>query len=202
MLAQRPRRMKILAIRIVLWALIAVLGYLIVDVIYQDIHFAAVKARKETARVIKMEKIRELQFAYKDEHRKFAKKWDELLTYARDGKITVVKTIGDPRDTTQEVTRDTTYLDVAQEIFNGDRTYIDSLPYIPYSAEKKQFELDADKINLRNVLVDVFELRDADPIFQDPERTEEDPDDLDDDPLTIGSMSQGNFDLNRDPRNK
>lgn len=194
--------MKIIAIRVVLWAIILVLGYLIVDVIYQDIHFAAVKARKEKARVIKMEKIRELQFAYKDEHRRFAKKWDELLTYAREGNITVIKTIGDPRDTTVEVQRDTTLFSVSEKIFANDRVYIDSLPYIPFSPEKKQFALDADKITLRSILVDVFEIRDTDPIFQDPERTEEDIDDIDDDPLTIGSMSQGNFDLNRDPRNQ
>lgn len=192
--------MKIIAIRVVLWAVIIFLGYSIVDLIYQDIHFANVKRHKETARVIKMEKIRELQFAYRDENRRFAKKWDELLTYAREGNITIIKTNGDPRDTTVEVTRDTTLISVKSKIFNDDVVYIDSLPYIPFSAEKKQFALDADKITLRNVMVDVFELRDTDPLFQDPERTEQDPDDLDDDPLTIGSMVQGNYDLNRDPR--
>jgi len=193
--------MKIIAIRVVLWIIIVILAYTIIDVVYQDIHFAAVKARKETARVIKMEKIRDLQFAYRDEHRKFASKWNELLEFARKGELTTVKVIGDPRDTTQTVTRDTTYISVAKKLFDNDITIIDSLPYIPFSKEKKQFELQADKKNLRNVYVDVFLITDTDPIFQDPEQEKEDYDDPDDDPLTLGSLSQGTFDLNRDPRN-
>ncbi|MBI1182972.1 hypothetical protein GC194_01780 [bacterium] len=192
--------MKITAIRAVLWILIIILTYKIIDVVYQDIHFAKVKREKETARVEKMEKIRELQFVYRDEHRKFAKEWDALLKFARDGQITIVKTIGDPNDTTTQVQRDTTYKTVLDSLFKGKLATIDSLPFIPYSKAHKQFKLEADKINLRGVMVDVFQVTDTDPIFQDPEQTEANG--PEEEPLQIGKMYTANYDLNRDPRLK
>lgn len=190
--------MKIVAIRAVLWVLIIFLSYKIVDVIYQDIHFSKVKSQKESARVVKMEKIRELQFVYRDEFRKFAKEWDTLLNFAKSGQITIVKTIGDPNDTTVEVIRDTNYVKVSDSLFHGSIVKIDSLPYIPFSKEGKKFSIDADKINLRQVFVDVMEIKDTDPIFQDPEQTEANG--PDEEPLTIGKMYTANYDLNRDPR--
>jgi len=190
--------MKIVAIRAVLWVLIIFLAYKVGDTIYQDIHFAKVKGQKESARVVKMEKIRELQFVYRDEYRKFTKDWDTLLNFAKIGKITIVKVIGDPSDTTIDVVRDTNYVKVADSLFHGNIAKIDSLPYIPFSKENKKFSIDADKINLRQVFVDVMEIKDTDPIFQDPEQTE--PNGPDEEPLTIGKMYTANYDLNRDPR--
>ncbi|MFY0673863.1 MAG: hypothetical protein JXQ87_10680 [Bacteroidia bacterium] len=192
--------MKIIAIRAVLWVLIIFLGYKVFDVIYQDIHFAAVKTRKETARVVKMEKIRTLQFTFRDENRRFAKSWDELNTFVDSGVINVVKVIGDPNDTTQVVQRDTTQVSVLDSIFNGDRAYFDTIWHIPYAGANDSFKVEADKINLRGVRVDVMQITDTKPIFQDPEQ--EEPSGPDEDPLQIGKMYTANYDLNRDPRKK
>ena len=193
--------MKILIIRAVLWVAIAALTYMIIDLVYQDLKFAKIKKIKETARCERLEKAREVQFVYRDEYRKFAKNWKDLTTFAKTGKITLVKTIGDPNDTTIQVVRDTSYVSVLDSIFDGNTAAIDSLPYIPFSKTNKKFKLEADKINLRNVMVDVFQITDTDPIFQDPDQTEPDGD-PNDEPLQIGSMYQANYDFNRDPRRK
>lgn len=193
--------MKILILRAVLWVAIAVLSYLIIDLIYQDLKFEKMKTAKETARCERLEKAREVQFVYRDEYRKFAKNWDDLTTFAKTGKITLVKTTGDPNDTTIQVVRDTSYVSVLDSLFSGNIASIDSLSHIPFSKENKMFKLEANKINLRNVMVDVFQITDTDPIFQDPEQTESDGDPKSE-PLQIGSMYQANYDFNRDPRRK
>ncbi len=192
--------MKIIAIRAVLWVLIIFLGYKIFDVVYQDIHFTAQKTRKESVRANKMEKIRELQFVYRDEYRKFAKNWDELLAFAKQGQINVVKVIGDPNDTSVVVQRDTTKIRVLDSVFAGNMAMVDSLPHIPFAGEFDSFKVQGDKINLRNVMVDVMQITDTKPIFQDPEQTE--PNGPDEEPLQIGKMYTANYDLNRDPRQK
>ena len=192
--------MIVQAFRAILWILIIFLSYKIIDVVYQDIHFTKVKSEKESKRVEKMEKIREVQFVYRDEYCKFAKEWDELLNFAKEGKITLVKTNGDPNDTTAIITRDTTYISVVDSLFRGNASIIDSLPFIPFSKTNKKFKLEADKINLRNVLIDVFQLTDTDPIYQDPTQTE--PNGPEEEPLQIGKMYTANYDLNRDPRFK
>lgn len=178
--------MKITLIRLGLWIVIGVALYFLIDVVYADIHFQKEKTRIETKRVRRLEKIRELQFAFRDEHKRFASKWDSLLQFGKQGEFTIVKTIGDPNDTTVEVVRDTFKVNVVDSLFHGQANMVDSLPYIPLSKENKKFSLEADKINLRNVLVDVFKVVDTDPF--DPE----------DDPLTLGSLQSANFDINRE----
>jgi hypothetical protein len=192
--------MNIQIIRVVLWVVIAFLAYKIVSVVYADIRFSRIKAMKETARVERMEKIRSLQFAYRDQYRKFSKEWDELLQYGKEGKIMIIKTTGDPNDTTIEVKRDTSYISVIDSLFQGNKALVDSLPLIPYSKTQAKFALEADKINLRQVMVDVFQITDIDPIYQDPEQKE--PSGPDEYPLQIGNMGTANYDLNRDPRLK
>ena len=189
--------MKIIAIRAILWVLIIFLGYQIFDVIYQDIHFAAVKTRKETARVEKMEKIRTLQFTFRDENRRFAK---ELYAFVDSGVINVIKVIGDPNDTSITVQRDTTQVSVVDSLFKGDKAYVDTIWHIPFAGASDSFKVEADKINLRGVRVDVMQITDTKPIFQDPDQ--EEPSNPDEDPLTIGKMYTANYDLNRDPRKK
>ncbi|MGB0429825.1 MAG: hypothetical protein ACPGLV_05080 [Bacteroidia bacterium] len=192
--------MKIIVIRAVLWILIIFLGYKIFDVVYSDIHFAAQKARKESARADKMEKIRELQFVYRDEYRRFAKNWNELIAFADSGYINVVKVIGDPNDTAVVVQRDTTKITVLDSVFGGNTKMIDTLPHIPFAGEFDSFKVQGDKINLRSVMVDVMQITDTKPIFQDPEQTEANG--PDEEPLQIGKMYTANYDLNRDPRQK
>ena len=192
--------MKIIAIRAILWVLIIFLGYQIFDVIYQDIHFAAVKTRKETARVEKMEKIRTLQFTFRDENRRFAKSWEELYAFVDSGVINVIKVIGDPNDTTITVQRDTTQVSVVDSLFKGDKAYVDTIWHIPFAGASDSFKVEADKINLRGVRVDVMQITDTKPIFQDPDQ--EEPSNPDEDPLMIGKMYTANYDLNRDPRKK
>lgn len=178
--------MKTIAIRAVLWIVIVGLIYWLGKIVYDDIHFQDEKVRIETARVRKLEKIRELQFAYKDVNRGFADKWEKLLDFGKNGDFILVKTIGDPNDTTIVVQRDTTKVPVLDSLFNGNSAIVDSLPMIPFSEKNAKFKINAGRINLRNVYVDVFEVTDTDPF------------DKEDDPLQVGSMYQATFDVNRE----
>ena len=172
-------------------------------VVYEDIQFDKVKKVKEIARVERMKKIREVQFAYREENRKFAKTWDDLTSYAKDGKISIIKTIetfDEVADTLLSVRKDTSSVNVVDSLFNGFANEIDSLPYIPFSKENVKFSINAGKLELRGgVLVDVFEVTDMDPIYQDPDADNNDPSDR---PLQLGNMGASNFDLNRDPSMK
>lgn len=177
--------MKITIIRAILWVIIIFLAYKIIDVVYQDIHFAKEVARKEKVRGERMRKIRALQFLYKDENNQFASKWDSLLAFGKTGTVKVIKTIGDPNDTSVTVQRDTTVVPVVDSLFNGQANLVDSLPIIPLSGGKR-FKLDARQVKLRGVRVNVMQVTDIDTL------------DKDEPPLTLGDMNAANYDLNRE----
>jgi len=168
-----------LVLRIVLVVAVVGLGFWLYRIIKDPIE-AQNRAEKRKGIVIqRLKQVREAQFAYKDIHGKYADNWDSLMNTVKNGKFTLVKTIGDPNDTTIQVQRDTSYVPVADSLFANYT--VDSLPYAPLTGKK--FKIDADVIDQRGVSVPVFEVKDVQEIT--PGKT-----------LTLGSLSEANINGN------
>ncbi len=148
--------------RLVLVLVVLLLGYWLYAVIREPI----VKEQriKETKnKVIKrLKHVRDAENAYKELHGKYTGNWDSLLYTVKHDSFTRIKTVGDPNDTTIQVSRDTSYVPIKDDLFAEDYP-IDSIQYSPNTGGKK-FNLEADMITERGVNVNVFEAKDVRPI--------------------------------------
>lgn len=117
---------------------------------------------RKAAVVERMKLIRKSQNAYKARRGHFSGNWDSLLDVVKFDSFNLVKTTGDPNDTTIKTRRDTTYVAIKDSILPKQYP-VDSLPYAPYSGGKK-FKLDADVIKQRGVKVHIFRVKDVKPI--------------------------------------
>jgi hypothetical protein len=133
---------------------------------------------KKNEIVKRLELIRLAQFTYKDLYGKFTDNWDSLIFMCKSQNMRIIKTIGDPNDTTIVVKRDTLFLPVKDTLFPVNY-YIDSLRFIPF-AGGAIFDLQAGTIEQRGVKVHVFQVSDSKPF--DPDH-----------PLIMGSMSEVNY---------
>lgn len=160
-----------IALSIVILLLAAYLYY----IISQPIKFEKEKKKRYTEVIDQLKQIRTTQLAYKAEHGKYTPDFNELINFAKNGKFTVVKRIGNVDDTTSVVIRDTSYISVKDSLFKNNIS-IDSLPYIPFTGGKK-FSMNAGIIEKGRVQVPVFEVIDTQPFDKD-------------DILKVGSMSE------------
>lgn len=123
------------------------------------------KARREAV-IERLKDIRTAQIAYKHTNGEYAKDFDKLINWVKNGKIQVIKKIGDEEDSLAvargEVIRDTIYIPAIDTVFSatyiGNRKFnVDELPIIPNSGGDR-FEMDAGEITRNNVKVKVFEV--------------------------------------------
>ena len=165
---------KILSV--VFFAIAAGLGYLLYkgvdDVVEQEKRIALVEA----ATIEKLQMLRDAELAYQASNGKYADNWNDLKNFIQNGKIWIVQRT----ETTklleygkEEITVSFDTLGsvaVMDSLFN-DRRYpdfnLESLAVVPGSGGK-QFEFFADKIERNSYQVNVFEIRDPNPI--NPER--------------------------------
>ncbi|MBT4968748.1 MAG: hypothetical protein HOM80_07050 [Bacteroidetes bacterium] len=145
-------------------------------IIREPIKLKAENKIKKDAITKRLEDVRTAQFAYKDSKGKYAKDWDTLIYVCKFDSIQIIKTIGDPDDTTKVTRYDTLYERIATQ-FPVNFAF-DSLRIIPYTSGAF-FELDAGVINQRGVDVHVFQVSDSKPF--DPEH-----------PLILGDMTEVN----------
>lgn len=145
--------------RLVLVLVVLLLGYWLYAVIREPI----VKERriKETRSKIieRLKYVREAESAYKELHGKYTGNWDSLINTVKYDSFTRVKTVGDPNDTTIQLSRDTTLVPIKEDLF-AENYPIDSIQYSPNTGGKK-FNLEADMITERGVNVNVFEAKDV-----------------------------------------
>ena len=158
-----------LIIQIVLSIAIVVLGYFVYDSINSRITFEKVADKRKTVVVDRLKDIRAAQLAYKNEFGKYTDNFDTLLNYIYNGKVTVVKKVGDADDSIAvaegRVFRDTILIAVKDTVFNASylenrksKFNVDSLPFVPYSGGVK-FEMDTATVEKSRVKVPVFEVR-------------------------------------------
>lgn len=165
---------KILSL--VFFAVAIGLGYLLYkgvdDVVEQEKRIALVEA----ATIEKLQMLRDAELAYQASNGKYADNWNDLKNFIQNGKIWIVQRT----ETTKlleygkeeiTVTFDTLgSVAVMDSLFN-ERRYpdfnLESMAIVPGSGGK-QFEFFADKIERNSYQVNVFEIRDPNPI--NPER--------------------------------
>lgn len=133
---------------------------------------------KKNEIIKRLELVRAAQFAFKEANGRFCGDWDSLISFCKTQSMRIVKTIGDPNDSTIIVKRDTFYIPIRDTLFPPNY-YIDSLKFIPFT-KNGIFELKTGIINQRGVPVHVFQVTDTRPF--DPEHV-----------LILGSMTEVNY---------
>lgn len=142
------------------------LSYFLYEVIQEPIRFEAIKAERYEKTKMRLEQIRDVQKTYRSEYSIFAKDFDALIAFVDTGKESIIERKDstfkyyDPvflqeRDKDTVIIRVIGFRSVKESLFGAD---FDSqqLRYIPFT-EKKEFLLDAGKIEINSIVVPVFE---------------------------------------------
>lgn len=156
-------------IKIGLFLLILFLGYRLYSIIQDPINFEKLKERRYDATKAKLEQIRDVQKAYRTEYRSFAADLNAVIAFVDTGKAAIVSR----KDSSflyynetyqQEMTKDTIitrilgYESVKEKLFGPDFDP-ESLRYIPFTEKKYEFEVQAGKLDVNDIVVPVFEAR-------------------------------------------
>jgi len=150
--------MKIV-IQLVLLVVIVALGWFVYSSIMEPVKFKEEMDARQAKVVQHLKDIRNTQFYYKRAHSEYAKSFDSLVAYIRDGEIPVVKIIPDPEDTTFVRTINDTvgFVSVVDSLFGKRINFnFSNLGVIPFS-NGELFKLDAGSIERGGVKVSVFE---------------------------------------------
>jgi hypothetical protein len=150
--------MKRTIIQIVLLLIILALAYFVYQSVNKPLQFNAQKDKREATVIQDLKDIRAGQLIYKKMHEHYAKDFDTLLMFLREGEIPIVKKVPDPEDTTFTRTiNDTIGFIVVADSLYGRRTHfiLDSLPWIPGAGV--MYTLDAGEVEKGGLNVHVFE---------------------------------------------
>ncbi len=166
-----------LIIKIVLVGVVAALGFWLYSIIQEPIQYEELKAKRYSLVQQRMEQIREAQKSYKDENGYFAKDFKTLVAFIDTGKIT----IKERKDSAfmrydkvyqQDMNVDTIivkvigFQNVKEKLF-GLKFDASKLEMVP-DVEGEKFQMDATRIEVKDVIVNVFEVKADDiQIFND-----------------------------------
>jgi uncharacterized protein YxeA len=107
------KKLRIL-IEIALVAIIALLVWANFNTVQENVDFAKIKSYKTKLARIKLQDIRELQFAYELKNNKYANSWDELINFVKNDSLEFTRKIGDLEDSV-EVAEGRAYTEKVQE---------------------------------------------------------------------------------------
>lgn len=154
-------------LQIVLVIVALLLAYFLYESIMGPVRFNEEVSKREASIIEKLKDIRTIQQAYKSVNGKYAGGFDTLIDFLKNGKLPIIKKIGNVPDTLTEeqalkmkiVSRDTVYVNPYEEIFQGKKPadFVDKLQIIPYS-ENKEFTIKAAIITKSSINVPVFEV--------------------------------------------
>ena len=153
--------MKNLILKIVLFAVIIVLGYMVYESINKPVRFKKERAQREVEVVQRLKDIRSAQSIFKQANNSYTPSFDSLIAFLKSGEIPVVKLVPDPEDTTFTKTISDTlgYVKVLDSLFGKRKSFnVDNIRYIPFS-DGVEFEMDAGSIDRGGVTVSVFEVK-------------------------------------------
>lgn len=178
-------------IQIALAVVALVLSYFIYESIMKPVRFNEEKDRRRQVVIQKLKDIRTAQLAYKNVKGEFAKTFDQLIDFLKNGKFPVIKKIGNADDSGAVLIRDTAWVNVADSLFKGGYPK-DSLSFIPFSGGMK-FDINAGEQEAGKVKVKVFEVKAKNATFlkgldEDMYKKDEE--------IILGSMSQPTYDGN------
>ena len=136
---------------LLIWAVIIVLGYFVVDSPLEQLRFDKEKEKREAAVIQNLIDIRTAQVKYKEKYNTYTAGFDTLINFVKTDSLPNVLKEGYLTDSMIEagmteqkaiklgiIIRDTTYVPALVEIF-GENYPIDELANIPYT-DGKQFE--------------------------------------------------------------
>lgn len=153
--------MKSIILKVVLFIVIVVLGYLVYDSINKPLDFKKERARREVEVIQRLKDIRNAQAFYKQANNNYTASFDTLMQFLRTGEIPVVKLIPDPNDTTFTKTISDTlgYIKVMDSLFARRPNFkLSTLQFAPFSGNEK-IEMHAGQIDRGGVKVSVFEAK-------------------------------------------
>lgn len=151
-----------IVITVALWAVVIGLGYYLYKTIEEPVTFETNLVERSEATQNRLLDIKVAQEYYKQQHRTYASNFDDLINTVLNEKLRIIKTIGDPDDTSAVVTYDTIYVPILDDIvekkkFKGT-TDPRELRYIP-NTNNLQFDLAMDTIRVQRVELSVFEAK-------------------------------------------
>ncbi|HMQ44411.1 MAG: hypothetical protein KDC97_04740 [Confluentibacter sp.] len=199
-------------LNIVLWVLIAFLGYQTYMSIYTPILFNQEKTKRYAEVIKNLKDIRDSQLAYKQVNGKFTDSFDELVKFIENGRYTIIQR----RDSSiidQEMTKrfgvdtfkDIVIVDTLGHVSVKDSLFKNSTRYktmmnVPVGKEGAKFELKAGFLEESDIKIPVFEasvkknviLFDQDPDMIAQENQVVSVDGVNGDALKVGSMTEVN----------
>lgn len=199
-------------LNIVLWVLIAFLGYQTYMSIYTPILFNQEKTKRYAEVIKNLKDIRDSQLAYKQVNGKFTDSFDELVKFIENGRYTIIQR----RDSSiidQEMTKrfgvdtfkDIVIVDTLGHVSVKDSLFKNSTRYktmmnVPVGKEGAKFELKAGFLEESDIKIPVFEAsvkknvilfdQDSDMIAQENQVVSVDG--VNGDALKVGSMTEVN----------
>jgi len=155
--------MKKILTYIVFPIIILALAFLIVRSIQQPLKFNKEKSIREAAAIVKLKDIRTLQVAYKNVNGKFAPSIDSLVEFYKNGKMTVIRSIGSMDDSLAvaqgKVKREAIEIAVRDTLLKNRPDFNpDQLKYIPFT-EGKEIIMNETVKEVSGVDVPLFEAK-------------------------------------------
>lgn len=155
-------------IKAVLFLIIIFLGYRLYSIILDPINYEKLEERRYDAVKEKLEQIRDVQKAYRTEYRAFAPDLNAVIAFVDTGRSAIIERkdssfmyYNEVYQTDMEkdtiITTILGYESVKDKLF-GANFDPESLRYIPFS-DNSEFELEAGKLDVNDVIVPVFEAR-------------------------------------------
>ncbi len=146
-------------------------GYYLVNSVKDDIEFEDDLRKTESQIVEKLKIIRDAQIAYRGGNGKYASDWDSLISFVDTGKIYIIQKREETTLLAYGVEETTVIQDtlgsvaVMDSLFNAAKVPNFNLQRLPFKpGTEKRFEIFAGKIDRSGQMVDVFEVRDPNPL--------------------------------------
>lgn len=151
-----------IGLTVLLWLVVFALVYKLYTVVNDPVQFKAALEIREKATQNRLLDIKVAQEYYREKNNTYAANFDDLINTIKNEKLIIIKTIGDPDDTTVVVTYDTIMVPIIDEITQKERFRatedVNQLRYIPLTDSKK-FTLAMDTIKIQRVELAVFEAK-------------------------------------------
>lgn len=142
---------------VVLWLAVLGMGYWLYRIIKDPVEFDREFKKRYADTIERLYDIKRAQSFYLINNGEYANDFDKLINAVKFDSLMVVKTIGDPDDTTVVTTFDTLFIAFSDTIKFKGTPRVEDLKFIPHS-DGELFDLEADVITLQRVTVPVYQV--------------------------------------------
>jgi hypothetical protein len=205
-----------LVIQLVLWVVIAALGYLLFNAVWGEVEFNEIKEKRYKAAITNMRDLRKAQLAHKTVTGKYEKDFDKLVRFIDTAEFTLTQrrdtTVLDVEKTKRfrvDTFKEIVVIDtlgtraVKDSLFKGSDRY-KTMINVPVEGVNAKFEMDAGEIEKSNTMYPVFQislkkdiiLADQPKDYVAKEKQIVSVDGVNGDALTVGSMESINTNTN------